>query len=128
MFEIEINGTVYNFKFGLGFARAINKTKQMTAENGEKVDAGLNYAVASLMDGNLIELVDILITANKTETVKVTREILESYLEDNGTDVDDLFTRLLDFFENNNSTNKAVETIRKMIAIQEAKVKAEKGE
>ena len=126
MFEIEINGIVYNFKFGLGFARAINKTRQMTAENGEKVDAGLNYAVANLIDENLMELVDILLIANKTEKVKVTREVLETYLEDNETDVDELFKNLLGFFENNNSTKKAVETIRKMM--EEQKAKAEKGE
>lgn len=126
MFEIEINGIVYNFKFGLGFARAINKTKQMTAENGEKVDAGLNYAVANIIDENLMELVDILLIANKTEKVKVTREVLETYLEDNETDVDELFKNLLDFFENNNSTKKAVDTIRKMI--EDQKAKAEKGE
>ena len=126
MFEIEINGIVYNFKFGLGFARAINKTKQMTAENGEKVDAGLNYAVANIIDENLMELVDILLIANKTEKVKVTREVLETYLEDNETDVDELFKNLLGFFESNNSTKKAVETIRKMM--EEQKAKAEKGE
>ena len=126
MFEIEINGVVYPFKFGLGFAREINKTKQMTGENGEKVDAGLNYAVASLIDENLVELVDILLLANKTEKLKVTKAVLEAYLEDNDTDVDELFKNLLDFFENNNSTKKAVETIRKLIEAQKAK--AEKGE
>lgn len=128
MFEIEINGIVYSFKFGLGFARAINKTRQMTAENGEKVDAGLNYAVANIIDENLMELVDILLIANKTEKVKVSRETLETYLEDNDTDVDKLFKDLLDFFETNNSTKKAVATIRKMMEEQEAKAKAEKGE
>lgn len=126
MFEIEINGVPYGFKFGLGFAREINKTKQMTGENGEKVDAGLNYAVASLIDENLVELVDILLLANKTEKVRVSKADLEAYLEDNDTDVDELFKNLLDFFENNNSTKKAVETIKKLIEVQ--KTKAEKGE
>lgn len=126
MFEIEINGITYGFKFGLGFAREINKTKQMTGENGEKVDAGLNYAVASIIDENLVELVDILLLANKTEKVRVSKADLEAYLEDNDTDVDELFKNLLDFFENNNSTKKAVERIRKLI--EEQKAKAEKGE
>ena len=126
MFELTINGEVYQFKFGLGFAREINKTRKIAGENGEKQDAGLQFAVASIMDEDIIALVDILDLANKTEKPRVSRQLLDNYLEDESTDIAGLFKDLLDFFENNNSTKKAVENVKKILEAQ--KEKAEKGE
>mgnify|MGYP002801417833 CR=1 FL=1 len=43
MFELEINGKMYPFKFGIGFLREINKSRIV---NGEEV--GFRYNVANL--------------------------------------------------------------------------------
>lgn len=126
MFELTINGEVYSFRFGMGFVRAINGRRKISGENGEKQDAGLQYAVASLMDGNVIDLVDILDLANKTESPRVKREQLDAYIEDESTDIEQLFADLLDFFAKCNSTKKAVETVTAIV--EQQKAKAEKGE
>ena len=47
MFELTINGTVYQFNFGIGFVRDINKRIQKPVEGvtGVKEDVGLAFTV-----------------------------------------------------------------------------------
>ncbi len=125
MFELTIKGKVYQFRFGIGFVREIDKTKKEKTENGAEVNVGLNYAVAALIDEDPIDLVDILFIANKTEDKKarVTKELLEEYIEE-VEDLEGLFKDVLDFFENANATKKRTAAIQELVAKEKEKAKA----
>ena len=125
MFELTIKGKVYQFRFGLGFVREIDKTKKEKAANGAEVNVGLSYAVAALIDEDPLELVDILYIANKTEDKKarVTKELLEEYVEE-VEDIEALFKEVLDFFEKGNATKKKTAAVLELVAKEKAKAAA----
>lgn len=123
MFELTINGTVYQFKFGLGFVRDVNKTKRKAIEGmDEKQDVGLQFAVASLIDEDPIALVEILDIANKTEKPRVTRAALDAYIEDENTDLDAIFKEVLDFLTKANATKKTALAVIEMVEAEKAKI------
>ena len=115
MFEINIKGTEYQFRFGLGFVREIDKTAKMKDETGQEHNAGLQYAVAALMDEDMIKVVDILDIANKTEKPRVTRNALDEYIEDENTDTSRLCEEILDFFKRGNATKKKTEAVIEIV-------------
>ena len=121
MFELTINDVVYQFKFGLGFVREINKKVSKTDGNNAKQELGLQYAVAGLIDEDPLALVDILDLANKTEKPRVTRNLLDAYIEDENTDISALFADVLGFFEKSNATKKIVAAVQEMVAAEKAK-------
>ena len=120
MFELTIKGQVYQFNFGIGFTREINKKKQAKSENGAVQDVGLNYYIATLYDEDPIALVDILELANKTEKPRIARKDLDDFIDDRDTDVSQVCQEILDFFDENNATKKAMETVKKFIEEQMA--------
>lgn len=125
MLEITIGGVVYCFNFGMGFMREINK-KVGTPVDGlpdVKKNIGLQYYVAGVMDGNLEDLVDLLCTANKGQDIRVTRELLDDYIDAEDTNVDELFKQVLDFLENANATKKTVENLLAAIEAQKKRKK-----
>lgn len=110
MFELTINGQVYGFNFGMGFLREINK-KIVTPVDGLKgvsKEIGLKYHVAGLIDGDVEDLITILDMANKGNTPRVTRALLDSYVESDSTDIDALFDEVLDFLKSANATKNTV--------------------
>ena len=116
MFELTINDVVYPFKFGVGFVREINKRVTREVEGmSSKQEIGLQMAVAGLMDEDPIALVDILDIANKTEKPRVTRNALDSYIEDESTAIEALFKEVLDFLKTANATKKMVANILKVV-------------
>lgn len=121
MLELTIKDNVYKFKFGIGFVREIDKTKQLKAENGTMQDAGLQLAVASLIDEDPVALIDILDLANKTEKPRVTKGLLDAYIDDEDTDIDELFRTVLDFFEKTNATKKKTAMVQEMVENERAK-------
>ena len=123
MFELTINDVVYQFKFGLGFVREINKKVSKTDGNNAKQELGLQYAVAGLIDEDPLALVDILDLANKTEKPRVTRNLLDAYIEDEDTDLSALFADVLDFFGKSNATRKMTEAVKTMVEAEKAKQK-----
>lgn len=121
MFELTIDGNVYSFKFGIGFVRDINKRVLKPIEDtNKKQEMGLQYAVAGLMDEDPIELVDILLTANKTENPRITAAKLEAYLEDEDTDISALCKDVLDFFKRSNATKSVANAVAEMVEKQRA--------
>ena len=123
MFEITINGTVYKFKFGIGFVREVSSKNQTTFENGVKADIGLEYIIAMLQTEDVLTLVEVLDLANKyAGEPRITTDVIEEYLEDENTDIDKLFGDVLGFFEKSNATKK------KARAIREATEAAEKAQ
>ena len=123
MFEITISDNVYGFKFGIGFVREINKRFYKTADDtNKKQEMGLQYAVAGLMDEDPIELIDILLLANKTENPRITPAKLEAYLEDENTDISALCAEILDFFKRSNATKKMTNAVMEMVEAERAKM------
>lgn len=121
MFELTINNNVYQFNFGMGFLREINK-KIGTPVDGlpdVKKNIGLQYYIASVIDGDLEALVDILEVANKSCNPRVTRLLLDSYIDNEDTDVDALFESVMDFLKSANATKKTVAAL--LAAIEEQK-------
>ena len=73
--ELTINGQVYQFNFGMGFMREMNKKVSMPVDGVKDVrkNIGLKYAVAEIMDGDIEVLVDLLDAANNGQNPRVTR-------------------------------------------------------
>ena len=103
MFELTINDKVYPFRFGMGFLREINKRVEMTfdEDTGAKRNIGLYYTIIDLMDG-----------------------VLET-LEDENTDVDQLFADVLDFFERANWTKNTLTKVREFVEKRQAEQAAQ---
>lgn len=121
MMELTINGQVYQFKFGMGFLREANKTISEKNAAGVKKDVGATYMIAGIMDGDPEDLVNALDLANKGQDPRVTRALLDSYIEDSDTDIDHLLEVTLDFLEKANATKKIVERLKKRIEEEKAK-------
>lgn len=122
MFELNILGTVYEFNFGIGFVREINKTLQKPVDGipGTKEDVGLSMKIAQIISGDVISLMEVLDVANKGKTPRVTSEILEKYIDDEETDIDELFDKVLDFFEKSNSCRRIA--LRMKAAMEDVQV------
>jgi len=122
MFELTINGVVYQFHFGMGFMREINK-KVGTPVDGlpdVKKNIGLQYHIAGLMDGDVEALVEILEIANKGQNPRVTKALLDSHIDNADTDIDALFGDVLDFLKSANATKKTVQNLLEAIERQKA--------
>ena len=120
MMELTINGSVYEFNFGMGFLREINKRVQTPVDGLKGVDKniGLQFTVASIIDGDVEALVDALDIANKGMIPRITRQELDAYIDDVDTDIDGLFTMVIDFLSKANATKKTVASLQE--AIKEA--------
>lgn len=113
MFEITINGTVYKLKFGIGFVREVSGRRQVALDSGVKEDVGLEYAIAKIQEGDIVMLADVLELGNKyAGEPRLTRSVIEGYLEDENTDIERLFDDVLGFFEKSNATKKKVKMIK----------------
>lgn len=125
MMELTINGQVYEFNFGMRFLREINKTAKTSAGDAEK-NIGFRYAAAGIIDRDPETLVEVLYTANAGQNPRVTRELLDSYIDDPETDIDGLFEETMDFFGKTNATKtqtkKLLEEVEKMKKAEEAKM------
>ena len=124
MFELTIKENVYPFNFGMGFMREINKTITQPVDGvpGAKQNIGLKYNIASILDGDIEALVNTLEAANKGFEPRVTRNLLDAYIDDPNTDVDALFDDVIDFLKSANATKKV--TVNLLEAIEKEKAKA----
>lgn len=114
MMELTINGQVYQFKFGMGFLREINKQTNMPVDGlpGVKKDVGFRYALMNLINGDPDALVNILDVANKGQNPRVTRGLLDEYIDDEDTDIDELTETVMGFLESANATKKLRKRLR----------------
>lgn len=115
MMELTIGGEVYAFQFGMGFLREINKTVAAD-HNGVRRDAGLRYKVAGLLDGDTLDLVDVLFAANMGRSPRVTKAALEAYIDGECTDIQALFDTVLDFLRRSNATRISVRRLEDEVA------------
>ena len=123
MMELTINGQVYQFKFGMGFLREINKQTNMPVDGlpGVKKDVGFRYALMNLINGDPDALVNILDVANKGQNPRATTEILDEYIDDPDTDINQLFEDTMGFLKSANATKKCVQNLEKTIEEEKAK-------
>ena len=124
MFELTIQEQVYQFKFGIGFVKEINKTvaKPVDGIPGEKEEVGLRYSIAKIMDGDVLELIRILVLANKGFDPRITEKVLETYIDDELEDIDTLFNSVMDFLEKANDTRRTTKEL--LEAVRKAEEKA----
>lgn len=119
MLELTIDGQVYEFQFGMGFMREVNKKyqKQIDGIKDAKENVGLQMMIAGVIGGDTEFLVEVLNAANKGKTPRVTTALLDSYIDNECEDIDGLFERVIDFLKKTNATKNI--TIKLMKAIEE---------
>lgn len=130
MYTREINGKIYEFKFGIGFVRDIDKTQMTKGDDGNQQKVGLVYAIAGLMDGDFEKLIDCLMLGNKYAAgERLERKTIEEWLESDGVDLEQECRDLLDFFETSNFTRRKMsdlkETLEKNEQLKEANFQAQ---
>lgn len=121
--ELTINNIVFTFRFGMGFLREINKRVTVPVEGLKDVkqNIGLRYYISGILDGDVESLVEVLDIANKTESPRLTKAALDSYIESDDTDVDELFKQVIDFLKSANATRKTTETMLQTLEAQRKK-------
>lgn len=114
MLELTINEKVYQFNFGIGFVREVNKTVKKPIDGMPDLteDVGLAFTVAKLIDGDVITLVDVLDIANKRSTPRITKNELEAYIDSEDTDIEELFEKVMVFLEKANAAKKIVRKLK----------------
>ncbi len=116
MMELTIDGAVYQFKFGMGFLREANKMTKIPVQGmpGTTKEVGARYLIARVViDQEPDALVDLLDLANKGENPRVTKALLDSYIDSEEVDIDALMEETKDFLSRANATKKTVEEIVK---------------
>jgi len=123
MFELTINSKVYQFNFGIGFLREIDGTvtKAIDGVKGKVQNMGLQYAVGGVMDCNIIDIADVLLRANKGYEPRLTQAEVESYLESDTTDIEELSEKLMGFFKTANATKKLTLNLIELVENEKAK-------
>lgn len=121
-FEIEMNGTMYAFNFGMGFLKAINsRATEKVPNSNYSVNVGAKYLMAQVMSDDVEALCDVLMTANKGENPRLTTKELESYIEDEATDIEALFAQVVDFFGKANATKMVYKEIQSIAEAESKK-------
>lgn len=116
------------FKFGMGFLREANKLTVVPVQGmpGTTKEIGARYLIASVVvDQEPNALVDLLDLANEGENPRVTKAMLDSYIDSEEVDIDELMEKTKDFLSKANATKKAVKEILKEYEEQMAKKKAQ---
>ena len=99
MFELTINEKVYQFNFGMGFMREINKKVVQPVDDLKDVKQhiGLRYNVLCLIGRDIEALVDVLVAANMGFNPRVTPALIDAHIDNPDTDIEKLFEDVLDF-------------------------------
>ena len=118
--ELEMNGKTYSFKAGLKFMQKANKT-QFVVHEGIRVDVGLAMMIGNIVEGDVMALRDALVLMNEGMTPRATEAIINEYIEDENTDIESLFEKVIDFFKMSNCTKKTVQKVEEEKAKQEEK-------
>lgn len=120
MYELQINENTYQFNFGLGFMRDLNKSLTVPIENieGKTKEIGMRYTIAEVIDGDIEALEKVLLTANKGFLPRLERSELDAHIENEDTDIEQLFETVLGFLEKANVTKKSTKEILKEIENQ----------
>ena len=80
----------------------------------------MQYAIASIVDGDVEGLVDVLDTANRGRTPRVTKALLDSHIDNEDTDIDQLFDDVLNFLKKANATKKTTLELLERVEAEKA--------
>lgn len=117
MYELEINGQMVPFNFGMGFLREINKRTSIPIEGMPNVrqNVGLRYSVAKLLEGDVETLVEVLDVANTGCDPRVTKKALDFFIDSEDVDIDEVFEKTLGFLKTANATrNVTLDVVREV--------------
>lgn len=78
---------------------------------GVKKDVGFRYALMNLINGDPDALVNILDVANKGQNPRVTRDLLDGYIDDENTDIDELTDTVMGFLKSANATKRTTKEL-----------------
>ena len=108
MFELVIKDVAYPLNFGMGFVRKLDKSVNIPVDGlpGVKKDIGLTYAIMSLMDNDIVMLANVIDIANEVQNPRLTKAAIDAYLEDENTNIEELFDKILGFFKSANCTKR----------------------
>ena len=120
--ELNINNKFYKFNAGIAFMRDANKT-QKQVQNGVEQEIGLTVLCAGLYDGNIEDLITVLTLMNKGQDEVVSKETLESFIEDSTTDIDALFESVIDFLSNANVSKRTMRKVKEAVEEMEKQQK-----
>ena len=73
------------------------------------------------MSRDVEELVDVLVTANMGQNPRVTPALLDAYIDNPETDIEQLFKDVLDFLRNANATKNATVAVMEEVEKQKAR-------
>lgn len=111
--ELVINGTTYEFNFGMGFIREIDP-KHTQKSNGITQNIGLAVELAKISEGDLVALFEALRIANKGFKPRLEQAEFDAWIESADTDIDKVFEDIESFFDNSNCCKR---TWRKLVAL-----------
>ena len=80
----------------------------------------------NLMDGDPEALVNILDVANKGQNPRVTRNLLDGYIDDENTDIDELTDTVMGFLKSANATKRTTKEL--VDAVEKEKQRIEEEE
>ena len=104
-FELVMNGQPYAFTFGMGFLKTINaKATTKVPNSNYSINTGLKFIMAQVIDNDVEALADVLMTANAGHTPRLKQKDLYEFLEDEETDIEAVFEKVIDFFGKANAT------------------------
>ena len=96
-FELIMNGQPYAFCFGMGFLKTINaKATTKVPNSNYSINTGLKFIMAQVIDRDIEALAEVLMTANAGMTPRLKQKDLYEFLEDEDTDIDEVFDTVID--------------------------------
>ena len=124
MYELTINGKVYQFNFGIGFARELDKSIQADMEGvkGVKQNIGLTFYIASIIDHNPVALLEVLNVANKGQSPRITMSELEAFIDSEECDIEKICEDVEGFFERGNATKGTITKLKQALKDKGIKV------
>lgn len=129
MRELEMNGQMVQLNFGMGFLRRINATTSVPVDGmqGVRENVGLKYSVGKLINNDVETLVDVIDMANAGCEPRVTKTTIDAFIDDENTNMDEVFEKVLGFLKTSNATQngtmEAIENVEKAKKLNEAKLK-----
>ncbi|MFQ6792917.1 MAG: tail assembly chaperone [Thomasclavelia sp.] len=123
--ELTIKDKIYKFKFGIGFVRYMDG-KSSINQNGVQFGVGLETLVPKLMSRDTVALSDSLYIANRTENPRITADAVDDFIDDENTDVENLFEQVIEELKKSNATRLKVKDLLKDIEEQAKALKKKK--